>query len=60
MNFKNLLIYNAKFSFESLCEYYTPIMLVLKFIGYYHLNNPTQRIGKLFCYCSNVCFFADL
>lgn len=60
MNFKNLWIESAKFSFESLCEFYTPTTLVLKFIGYYHLSNPTQCIGKLFCYCSNVCFFDDL
>lgn len=59
MNFKDLLIYNTKFSFESLCEFYSPTMLVLKFIGYYQLNNLIQCIGKLFCYRSNVCFFDD-
>lgn len=47
------------FPLERLCRFYTLTMLVLKFIGYYHLNNPTWRIEKLFCYCSNVCFFDD-
>lgn len=39
---------------ESLCQVYTPIMLVMRFIGYNHLDNLTQHIGKLFCYYSNV------
>lgn len=47
------------FFLERLCRFYILIMFVLKFIGYYYLNNFVWRIEKLFCYCFNVCFFDD-